>query len=78
MKSIFLALFVLASIFIISLNAEEINKSTIENDKKVENNSKNKLAELQERTKNAQQKSESLDKLEKTVSEINDKLGIKK
>ncbi|MCX6077493.1 MAG: hypothetical protein NTW78_11510 [Campylobacterales bacterium] len=72
MKKVFLFL-----LFVILLNAQESSKS-IENEKKLEDDSKKKLIELQQRVKKAQERTEALNKLEKTVGELNGKLGIKK
>lgn len=72
MKKIFLFL-----LFVILLNAQESGKS-IKNEKELEDDSKKRLIELQERVKKAQERTEALNKLEKTVDELNEKLGIKK
>lgn len=72
MKEIFLFLS-----FMILLNAQESGKS-IKNEKELEDDSKKRLIELQERVKKAQERTEALNKLEKTVDELNEKLSIKK
>lgn len=76
MKKVFISLFLVSFIFNFA-NAQESSKS-IKNEKELEDDSKKRLIELQERVKKAQERTEALNKLEKTVDELNEKLGIKK